>query len=34
MLMRAALAALLLAIPLFTSWLLVRRVGFPGAENG
>jgi hypothetical protein len=33
MLTRAALAALLLAIPLLTSWLLVRRVGFPGAGN-
>jgi hypothetical protein len=33
MLMKAALAALLLTIPLVTSWVLGRRTGHPGAEN-
>jgi hypothetical protein len=33
MLMRAALAALLLTIPFVTSWVLVRRLGHPGADN-
>jgi hypothetical protein len=33
MLTRAALAALLLAIPFLTSWVLVRRLGHPSAQD-
>jgi hypothetical protein len=29
---RALMAALLLAIPLLTSWILVRRVGAPAKQ--
>jgi hypothetical protein len=30
---RVLLAALLLAIPVLTSWILVRRVGHPAADS-